>query len=49
MQTILVGKLEGRRPLRTGGVYGRIILKWILGKYGFRGEISFYPVEDSDL
>jgi hypothetical protein len=29
---ILVGKPEGKRPLRRPSLDGRIILKWILGK-----------------
>jgi hypothetical protein len=29
---ILVGKPEGRRPLRRPSVDGRVILKWILEK-----------------
>jgi hypothetical protein len=31
---ILVGKSEGKRPLRRSRLDGRIILEWILGKYG---------------
>jgi hypothetical protein len=27
---VLIGKPEGKRPLRDLGAYGRIILKWIL-------------------
>ena len=30
---ILVGKPEGKRPLGNTGVDGRIILKWIFGKW----------------
>jgi hypothetical protein len=29
---IVVGKLEGKRPLEDIGVEGKIILEWILGK-----------------
>jgi hypothetical protein len=29
---ILLGKPEGKRPLRTPRCSGRIILEWILGK-----------------
>jgi hypothetical protein len=31
--SIFVGKPEGKRQLGRHGVYGRIILEWILGKY----------------
>jgi hypothetical protein len=31
---ILVGKPEGKRPLGRPRQDGRIILKWILGKWG---------------
>jgi hypothetical protein len=30
---VLVGKLEGRRPLEDPGVDGRIILRWIFRKW----------------
>jgi len=30
---MLVGKPEGKRPLRNLGVDGKIILEWILGKW----------------
>jgi hypothetical protein len=32
---ILVGNSEGKRPLRRPRSGGRIILKWILEKYGW--------------
>jgi hypothetical protein len=38
---ILVGKPEGKRPLRNLGITGKIILKWILGKLGLRMWIVF--------
>jgi hypothetical protein len=31
---ILVGELEGKRPLRRLNVVGNILLKWIFGKDG---------------
>jgi len=34
---VLVGKPEGRRPLRRSGVDGRIILRWIFRVVGYRG------------
>ena len=30
---VLVGRPEGRRPLGRSGIAGRIILKWIFGKW----------------
>jgi hypothetical protein len=38
---ILFGKPEGNRPLGRQGIGGRIILKWISGKFGFRVWIGF--------
>jgi hypothetical protein len=35
-QRVFMGKTEGKRPARRPGIDGRIILKWILGKYGIR-------------
>jgi hypothetical protein len=32
--SILVGKPQGKRPIGNQGVDGRIIIEWILGKYG---------------
>jgi hypothetical protein len=37
---ILVGKLEGKNHLQDLGIDGRIVLRWILGKYDF-GLIGF--------
>jgi hypothetical protein len=37
---ILVGKSEGKRPLGRTSVDGRIILKWILGKLGWRAHVA---------
>jgi hypothetical protein len=34
MYNILVGKPEGKRPLERLGVDGRVMLEWILWKYG---------------
>jgi len=31
---IFIGKHEGERPLEDIGVDGKIILEWILGKWG---------------
>jgi hypothetical protein len=31
--SFLVGKPEGKRPLRTAGIDGRLILKCIVNKY----------------
>ena len=33
MCRVLVGKPEGKRPLRRPGVDGRIILRWIFKKW----------------
>jgi hypothetical protein len=33
MYRVLVGKPEGKRPLRDPGVEGRIILRWIFWKW----------------
>jgi hypothetical protein len=30
---VLVGKRDGKRPLRDPGVDGRIILRWIFSKW----------------
>jgi hypothetical protein len=38
---VLVGKPERKRQLGGLGVYGRIILEWILGKYGGKLWIGF--------
>jgi hypothetical protein len=38
---VLVGKPEGKRPLRDLGLGGRITLKWTLGKYGSMGRTGF--------
>jgi hypothetical protein len=38
---ILVGKHEGKRPLRRLSIDGRIVLKWILGKQGWKLWIGF--------
>jgi hypothetical protein len=38
---VLVGKGEGKRPLRRSGVAGRMILKWILKKWFGRVWIGF--------
>jgi hypothetical protein len=41
MYTTFVGKPEGRSYSEDKFVDGRIILKWILGKYGWEVWIGF--------
>jgi hypothetical protein len=41
MCKIFVGKLEGKRHSEEKCVDGRIILKWMLGKYNWRVWIGF--------
>jgi hypothetical protein len=45
---ILVRKPEGKRLLKNSGVYGRIILKWILEKRDGGGVDWMYLTRDRD-
>jgi hypothetical protein len=45
---LLVGKPEGKRPLGRYTSRGRIILKWILNKKGWRDVDRIQPAQNRD-
>jgi hypothetical protein len=44
---VLVGKLEGKRPIEDLGIDGKIILEWIFGKV-CEGMAWMYRAQDRD-
>jgi len=48
MYGVLVGKPEGKRPLRRPGVDGRIMLRWIFREVGCRGMDWIELAQDKD-
>jgi hypothetical protein len=43
---ILVGKLEGKRPLKRHGHRWEVIVKWILKEIRFGGVDWIHPAQD---